>query len=152
MKILYTPLLRKGDQKQIRRFQDPEAFDRILETIVLERICYIYKKNKTRLLRVHGTPFRALIGLIDNQHYLVSANIVLETLQQDPQETQVSDTLETNKLPQQKQTLAPMGSDDIIISEELEQVEDLSPSDPIMGCKKEIDKKEEPSPEPLKAT
>ena len=47
---------------------------------------------------------------------------VLETLQQDPQETQVSDTLETNKLPQKKQTSAPIGLDDIIISGELEQV------------------------------
>ena len=50
-----------------------------------------------------------------------------------------------------------MGSDDIIISEELEQVEDQSPSDATTGCnnsftKKEINEKEEPSPKPLKAS
>ena len=103
-----------------------------------ERIRYIYKKNETRLLRVHRTPFKALIGLVNNQHYLVSTNIVLESMHlnphQEPQETQESDTFKTNKLPQLKQTSAPMGLDYITISEELEQLKDESPPDATAGC------------------
>ena len=75
-------------------------------------------------------------------------------LHQEPQETQESDTFEPNELPQQKQTSAPIGLDDITISEELE---DESLPDATPGCKdllkrKEITKNEEPSPEPIKAS
>ena len=78
---------------------------------------------------------------------------------QEPQETQIvheSDTFEPNKLPQQKQSLTPIGLDDITISEELEQVEDESPLDATPRSnnsltRKEINEKEELSPEPFKA-
>ena len=53
---------------------------------------------------------------------------------QEPQETQESDTFEPNKLPQQKQSLTPIGSDDITFFEELEQVEDESRPDATPGC------------------
>ena len=103
----------------------------------------------------------ALIGLVDNQYEMVSTNIVLESMYsdmyQEPQETQEPETFEQNELPQLKQTSAPMGSDDITISEELEQVEDESPPDATAGCndsltRKEINEKDEPSPEPFEAS
>ena len=47
--------------------------------------------------------------------------------------TQQSDCLKTNEPPQQRQVLAPMGSDDIITSEELEQAEDDSLPDATPG-------------------
>ena len=79
----------------------------------------------------------ALIGLFDKQYEMVSTNIVLESMYsdmyQEPQETQESDSLETNELPQLKQILAPMGLDDITTSEELEQAEDEFPPDATPG-------------------
>ena len=97
-------------------------------------------------------PFKALIGLVNNQYQLVSANIVLESMysnpHQGPSERQYSsETFEPNKLPQpkeyipkyikvapKKQRLTPLGSDDVTIPEELEQKEEESRFDAIPGC------------------
>ena len=84
------------------------------------------------------------MGLVNNQYQLVHTNIILEpkysNLHQGTQERQIaheSATFEPNKLPQpkeyipkyvklvpKKQPLTPIGSDDVTISEELEQEED----------------------------
>ena len=72
--------------------EDPAIFNRILETIATERICYIYKKNETRLIRIYRLPYKALIGLVNNQFQMVHTNIILESmylnLHQGPQERQ----------------------------------------------------------------
>ena len=60
--------------------------------MVTERICYLYKKNKTILIKARRTPEMALIRLVDNQYEMVKTNILLESLWsemcQQAQETQ----------------------------------------------------------------
>ena len=72
----------------------------------------------------------ALMRLVDNQLEVVKTNILFQTLWSEMSqlalETQQSDSLKTSEPPQQRQVSAPMGSDDIITSEEVEQAEDDS--------------------------
>ena len=163
-------------QEQVLMLQDPDVFNHVLETIATERIHYIYKKNEATLNRIYRSLYKALIGLVNNQYQMVHTNIILESMysnpHQGPQERQnahESDTFEPNKLPQpkeyipkyikvvpKKQRLTPIGSDDVTISEELEQEEDKSRPDATPGCNKlltreKIIENEELSPEPFKA-
>ena len=138
LKTFYKQLLeaeQRGDEEQAQRFRDPFIFQHVLKTKVPERIRYLYKKNKTSLIKTHGMPEMALIRLVDNQLKVVKTNILLETLWSEMCQlasgTQQSDCLETNQPPQHAS--APMGSDDIITSEELEQAEDEFPPDATPG-------------------
>merc|ERR1711873_10782 len=85
------------------------------------------------LVKTQGTPEMALMRLVDNQLEVVKMNILFQTLWSEMSQlasgTQQSDSLETNKPPQERQVSALMGSDDITTSEELEQAEDDSPPD-----------------------
>ena len=165
---------KQGNQEQMLTFQDPDVFNHVLETIATERICYIYKKNEARLIRIYRLLYKALIGLVNNQYQMVHTNIILEFMysnpHQGPQERQyASETFDPNKLPQpkeyipkyikvvpKKQRSTPIGLDDVTISEELEQEEDKSWPDATPGCNElftgeEIIKTKELTPEPLKA-
>merc|ERR1712240_889759 len=140
LKTFYKLLLeavQRGDEELAQRFRNPSIFQLVLKTKVTERICYLYKKNKTSLIKTHGTPEMALIRLVDNQIEVVKTNILFETLWSEmcqlAQGTQQSDCLKTNKPPQQRKVSAPMGSDDIITSEELEQAEDEFPPNATPG-------------------
>merc|ERR1712240_838689 len=107
------------------------------KTKVTERICYLFNKNRTPLVKTHGTLEMALMRLFDNQLEVVKMNILFQTLWSEMSQlasgTQQSDCLETNKPPQQRKVSAPMGSDDITTSEELEQAEDESLPDTMPG-------------------
>merc|ERR1712240_931240 len=97
------------------------------KTKVTERICYLFNKNRTPLVKTHGTLEIALMRLVDNQLEVVKTNILFQALWSEMSQlalgTQQSDCLKTSEPPQQRQLLALMGLDDIITSEELEQVE-----------------------------
>ena len=83
LKTFYKWLLeaeKRGDEEQIQKFQNPHIFKQVLKTMVAKRIRYIYEKNKTILLKAHGAPVMALIGLVNNQYELVKTNIVLESI------------------------------------------------------------------------
>ena len=69
LKTFYKRLLeaeQRGNEEQAWKFQNPLIFEHVLKTMVTERICYLYKKNKTTLIKAHGTPEMALIRLVDN--------------------------------------------------------------------------------------
>ena len=86
LKTFYKRLLnaeKRGNQEQIQMFQNPRIFNHVLKTMVTKRICYIYEKNKTRLLKAQRTPVMVLIGLVDNQYEMVLTNIVLESMYSD---------------------------------------------------------------------
>merc|ERR1712240_945622 len=75
--------------------------------------------------------------LVDNQLEVVKTNILIQTLWSEMSqlalETQQSDCLKTSEPPQQRQFSAPMGSDDITTSEELEQADNDSPPNATPG-------------------
>merc|ERR1711873_229917 len=83
LKTIYKQLLeaeQRGDEELAQKFRNPLIFQHVLKTVVAERIHYLYKKNKTSLIKTHGTPEMALIKLVDNQYEVVKMNILLESL------------------------------------------------------------------------
>ena len=101
---------KQGNQERMLTFRDPNIFNHVLETIAAERICYMSKKNEARLIRIYRLPYKALMGLVNNQYQLVHRNIILEAMYSNPhqgtQERQIaheSETFEPNKLPQPKE-------------------------------------------------
>ena len=55
----------------------PEMFPDIPESMITERIRYLYKKHERSLLEVYGNPVDGLMGLINNQILLVSHQITM---------------------------------------------------------------------------
>ena len=69
LKSFYKWLLnaeKQDNQEQMLMFQDTDVFNYLVETIATERICYIYKKNEKRLIKIYRLPYKALIGLVNN--------------------------------------------------------------------------------------
>ena len=63
LKTFYKQLLeakQRGNEEQAQRFRNPFIFQYVLKTKVPERICYLYNKNKTSLIKTHGMPEMAL--------------------------------------------------------------------------------------------
>ena len=70
LNTFYKQLLeavQRGDEELAQRFWNPLIFQHVLKTMVAERICYLYKKNKTSLIKTHGMPEMALLRLVDNK-------------------------------------------------------------------------------------
>ena len=66
--------------EQAQKFWQEPIFQLVLKTKVTEIIRYLFNKNKTPLIKTHGTPEMALIRLVDNQYEVVKTNILFQTL------------------------------------------------------------------------
>ena len=117
---------------------NPAVFCHILESLVTDRIRNMYEKNEERLLKIYKTPYKSLVGLVNNQIQLVHVNILLETInskpshERPPENEDSSEFFKSIKLDQPpkyipryikaqaKQDSLPLGSDDITIPEDLE--------------------------------
>ena len=81
LKKFYTQLTIQGNQDDVSW---PDVFSHILESMVTDRIRYIYKKNEERLLEVYKTLYNSLMGLVNNQILLVHENMLWEFMKSTP--------------------------------------------------------------------
>ena len=75
LKSFYTQLVKAGKQ---RTKEHPAVFSHILKSIATERIRYIYKKNEQKLIKIYKSPYKGLIGLVNN------TNILLKSMYSNP--------------------------------------------------------------------
>merc|ERR1711964_676912 len=86
LNTFYKQLLeaeQRGNEEQAQKFWNPCIFQHVLKTKVPERICYLYNKNKTSLIKAHRTSEMGLIKLVENQLEMVKMNILMEPLWSD---------------------------------------------------------------------
>ena len=78
---LYTQLMLNGKQDKA---DQPTIIRHIIETLFMDRLRDIYNQTKEQLLRMHRTPFKSLVGLVDDQIHLINANMLLEHMNAIP--------------------------------------------------------------------
>ena len=102
LKALYTQLVIDGNQED---WIWPEIFSHVLETEVTERIRYLYREQEVGLLEEFGTPFPALMALIDKQISMVNQKRIKEIIdkitpkERHPTGENTTAVLESTQLP-----------------------------------------------------
>ena len=81
LRDFYTQLTIQGKQYNAN---NPFVIHHILQSLFTDRLRDIYKQNEERLLKIYKTPYKSLVGLVDNHIQLVNVNMLLEHMNSMP--------------------------------------------------------------------